>query len=547
MPLRQFPENFQFVINCRAFNLIIMDRLIGRVPKAVNCGRVKENMAQSPPARAIPIKHQSASLMSVSRYFRQVNDRWLITPKLMYFTMNMVVYSFHLFRGAFITDYLFLDSKYVGLSGTLMGLVSFPCITMWSTFADAIGRHKMILSAITFGSVICFEMLFFRIANLGMRLVYSLTFLVIYSAFLAGMQPLLDFEALELLSSKAGFSKEIYGRQRLWGTIAYSCVTLGGAYLIKLFNGFGVLAFIMPSAAIVFVVTLYFTALPDRPKPFNARAHTRQQEQVLMDHKLSSPSQHVTKSSDQHNHIVITDPVPSSTAHTLDANSKLESEQGVEGFAHRRVKSPWKTLLTDANYMFFLFVVLMLGLARAVMTIFLAIIWKSEIDMSTMEIAIAGAVFGMALEILVFFLAKYISPVMGNYWMLVAAQLAMVVRCWAYYFMPKSHDWYWLVYVIELLKGLSFGMAHSAAIKIANEAAPEGLEATAQALYNSVYVQLPTIIAGLVGMWAFHQFKKDAPQIMFFGTAVVSTLALALFFVKYSIDGKIRLNFWSRR
>lgn len=463
--------------------------------------------------------------------------------------MNMVVYSFHLFRGAFITDYLLLDSKYVGLSGTLMGLISFPCITMWSSFADTIGRHKLVLSAITFGSVICFEMLFFRFGNMAMRLVYSLSFLVIYSAFLAGMQPLLDYEALELLSSKSGFSKEIYGRQRLWGTIAYSCVTLGGAYLIKLFDGFGVLAFIMPSAAIVFVITLYFTALPDRPKLISSRARARHQqlaeqqatEQEQLKEKLTPPDNRANNSDPEKQNSTI---LP---ALTSDPNTKLEIDQEPEGFAHRRVKSPWKTLLTDANYMFFLFVVLMLGLARAVMTIFLAIIWKTEMGMSTMEVAIAGAIFGMALEIVVFFLAKYISPFMGNYWMLVTAQIAMVVRCWAYYFMPKSHEWYWLVYVIELLKGLSFGMAHSAAIKIANEAAPEGLEATAQALYNSVYVQLPTIISGLVGMWAFHQFKKSAPQIMFFGTAVISTAALILFFIKYSIDGKINLKFWSRR
>lgn len=510
--------------------------------------------------------------MTIGRVFKRANDRWLITPKLMYFTMNTVVYSFHLFRGAFITEYLLLDRKYVGLSGTLMGLVSFPCITMWSSFADAIGRHKLILSTITFGSVICFEMLFLRMGSLSLRLVYSMTFLVLYSAFLAGMQPLLDFEALELLSSKAGFSKEIYGRQRLWGTIAYSCVTLGGAYLIKVFQGFGVLAFIMPAAAVVFVVTLYFTALPDRPKPLGRRARRafleRQQKQQEKEEReyeseVKVPmSQDVPQDKEGNNNSNITGNIAGNNNDNINENSsnntgnnspdfvsdplKLETEGQAEGFAHRRVKSPWKTLLTDANYMFFLFVVLMLGLARAVMTIFLALVWQTELKMTTMEVAIAGAIFGMALEIVVFFLAKYISPLMGNYWMLVTAQLAMVIRCWAYFLMPKSHEWYWLVYIIELLKGLSFGMAHSAAIKIANEAAPEGLEATAQALYNSVYVQLPTIIAGLVGMWAFHQFKTAAPQIMFFGTAVISTAALVLFFVKYSIEGKIRFKFWSR-
>lgn len=493
--------------------------------------------------------------MSITRILKKANDRWLITPKLMYFTMNMVVYSFHLFRGAFITDYLLLDSKYVGLSGTLMGLVSFPCITMWSSFADAVGRHKLILSTITFGSVICFEMLFFRMGSLTLRLFYSMTFLVLYSAFLAGMQPLLDFEALELLSSKAGFSKEIYGRQRLWGTIAYSCVTLGGAYLIKVFDGFGVLAFIMPAAAVVFVITLYFTALPDRPKPIFNRAARRREINEKMAGENDQNNFTLSIPEKQVNEINENSSLPPNESSNLQKSSPTESPEqdvqvkfvgadtGPEGFAHRRVKSPWKTLLTDPNYMFFLFVVLMLGLARAVMTIFLALVWKTEMGMSTMEVAVAGAIFGMALEIVVFFIAKYISPVLGNYWMLVIAQLAMVVRCWAYFFMPKSHDWYWLVYIIELLKGLSFGMAHSAAIKIANEAAPEGLEATAQALYNSVYVQLPTIISGLVGMWAFHQFKKSAPQIMFFGTAVISTAALVLFFVKYSIEGKIRLKF----
>ena len=168
-----------------------------------------------------------------------------------------------------------------------------------------------------------------------------------------------------------------------------------------------------------------------------------------------------------------------------------------EGFVHRRVKSPWNSSHRCQLHVL-PFVVLMLGLARAVMTIFLAIIWKTEIGMSTMEIAIAGAIFGMALEIVVFFVAKYISPIMGNYWMLRLRSWQMVVRCWAYFFMPKSHEYFWLVYLIELLKVSPLVWHIRQPSKLPMRSAPEGLEATAQALYNSVYVQLPTIIAGLV-------------------------------------------------
>lgn len=455
----------------------------------------------------------------------------------MYFTMNLVVYSFHLYRGPFIVDYLELGKGYVGLSGTLMGLASFPCITMWSGLADRLGRHKLVLSGITIATVACFELLFLKFESMTLRFFYTTAMLMLYSAFLAGMQPLLDYEALELLSSKPGFSKEIYGRQRLWGTVAYSCITLGGAYLMKIFGGFEVLGVIMPTAAVVFVVTLYFTALPDKPKKFTLR-NRKQKGHVEMNEKPLPETNETTEYNEKPE--LAQYQQPTEITNSNDSLVPIKTDQLHE--QRSKQKSPWKTLLTNANYMFFLLVVLMLGLARATMTLYLTVFWSNSMELSKMQIAYAGAIFGMALEIVVFFVAKYIAPVLGNYWMLVIAQLAMATRCWAYYFIPTEPGLAWCVYLIELLKGLSFGMAHSAAIKIANECAPEGLEATSQALYNSVYVQLPTVIAGLAGLWGFGQLGEAAEKMMFLGTAIISSVALVLFGVKYSIEGKLRLG-----
>jgi len=486
----------------------------------------------------------------ISNRLVECNDRWLITPKLMYFTMNMVVYTFHLFRAPFITGYLDLDRQYVGLTSTLMSVVAFPSVTMWSTVADRLGRHKLVLSLITFGMVACFELLLIRFDVYQLRLAYSIGMLMLYNCFLVGMQPLLDFEALDLLSSKPGFNKEMYGRQRLWGTIAFTVITLGGAIMMGYFGGFWVLFIIMPVMAVIFVVTLYFTAPPDKPNSLWGRKKPPTGEMELPagdDEKLQTHAAATAKLSamtDTNN----TSSIPHLITKKVDSAVDIGQPQiGAEGFSHKKVRDRWRTLLTDPNYMFFLFVILMLGLARSVMTTFLALFWIQGLKMSGTEVAYAGAIFGMLLEIAVFFVAKPIAARIGNYWMLVMAQMAMVCRCWAYYWIPEGHGMYWAVYLIELLKGLSFGMAHSAAIKIANEAAPEGLEATAQALYNSVYVQLPTVISGLAGMWAFRRFQNDAPKIMFFGTAVVSSFALVLFVTKYSIEGKIRIKFWNRR
>ncbi len=474
----------------------------------------------------------------------------------MYFTMNLVVYSFHLYRGPFLVDYLQLGKGYVGLSGTLMGLASFPCITMWSSIADRLGRHKMVLSFITIAAIGCFELLFVRLESLKWRFFYTTAMLMLYSAFLAGMQPLLDFEALELLSRQPGFSKEIYGRQRLWGTVAYSCITLGGAYLMKIFGGFEVLGVIMPVAGVVFLVTLYFTAPSDRPKSF-IRLRRLAEKGAISKPKIETETENpitadieksVTADTEKPMTADIEEPITADiekpqisdlNIHKLNSTDALIN---VDQDTTAPIKSPWKTLLTNANYMFFLLVVLMLGLARATMTLYLTVFWSSSMNMSKMQIAYAGAIFGMALEIVVFFVAKYMAPFLGNYWMLVIAQLAMAVRCWAYYWIPTEPNLVWLVYGIELLKGLSFGMAHSAAIKIANECAPPGLEATSQALYNSVYVQLPSVIAGLAGLVGFGQLGEGAEKMLFLGTACISTVALVLFGVKYSIEGKLRFK-----
>lgn len=482
----------------------------------------------------------AGSLERVAGRLTQINNRWLITPKLMYFTMNTVVYTFHLFRAPFITEYLDLSKPYVGLISTLMSVIAFPSATVWSTLADRLGRHKLVLSLITFGVVACFELLLVRFEAYHVRLMYSIGMLMLYNSFLVGMQPLLDYAALELLSSKPGFSKEMYGRQRLWGTIAYSVITLGGAVLMDWLGGFWVLFMIMPLVAVVFVATLYFTALPDKPKALWGWRGTGPGADGAAEQGAKG-----ARGSPE-----ITAVQLSGMAEAKGAGSVphlvAEGAPGGKEPGQKQQRGRWRALLTDPNYMFFLFVILMLGLARSVMTTYLALFWKTNMQMTSTEIACAGAIFAMVLEIGVFFVARPVGALLGNYWMLLLAQLAMVVRCWAYVWLPEGRGLCWAVYVIELLKGLSFGLAHSAAIKIANEAAPEGLEATAQALYNSVYVQLPTAIAGLIGMWAFGRFHNAAAKVMFLGTAVLSSLALVLFVLKYGMDGKIRIRLWAR-
>ena len=203
--------------------------------------------------------------------------------------------------------------------------------------------------------------------------------------------------------------------------------------------------------------------------------------------------------------------------------------------------SPWRRLLTNGNFLFFLFAVFMNGMARTVMTIFLSIYWKEALRLDDTAVAVA-TIFGITLEVTIFYFYRFFAP-LGNYWMLVIAQAAMVVRCWTYYQMPTgSGSKHWQVWAIELLKGVAFGFTHSAGVRIAAESAPAGLEATAQALYTSMYAQLPAVVAAAIGGSVY---EMHGPSMLFLITSIISTVALGLFLIKYSIDGKIRL--WPKK
>lgn len=192
-------------------------------------------------------------------------------------------------------------------------------------------------------------------------------------------------------------------------------------------------------------------------------------------------------------------------------------------------------LLRNPNYLFLLVFVFLAGSARAVMTSFVAMYWNEDMDLDTSKVAIA-ANFGILMEIIIFFMSPFLLRFFGIYWMLIFSQISMALRCWFYAYLPASPDMVYYVYAIELLKGTAFGFAQIAGVKICVEVAPPGLEATAQAVYTSFYSQLPAVLSAAIGGRLYQWYGA---KILFFITAIISTAALVLFFVKYTVDGRL--------
>lgn len=439
----------------------------------------------------------------------QVQKRLLLPPKLIYVTMSMTFYAFYLFRASFITEYLGFNERHMGDITAIMALITFVAMTLWGTFADATGRHRLVLAASAVGMAGAFMLFLVRWTSSTANFGSAIAVASLYSFFQSGMQPLTDYQALKLLGQRSEFNKDLYGRQRLWGTIAYGATSYFVSLLIKK-DGLTVLFYCVPITAGIFVVVLFAFAMPDAPKSL-AAVFRREQ------------------------------------APTREGGEKAAEKPG-EGCVEKAAetasrKGRFKQLLKNPHYLFLLLVVFLTGSARAVMTNFLAHYLGKDMGLRREQLGIM-ANFGILFEVVIFFFGPWFIRTIGIYWMLILSQLAMVVRCWAYVFLPADPSKVYYVYAIELLKGVAFGFTQSAGVKLANDVSPKGLEATAQALYTSMYSQLPAVLTAFVGGRVYHKF---GPYTLFLAVAIISSVALVLFLTKYAADGSIRLFFCFRQ
>jgi hypothetical protein len=199
-------------------------------------------------------------------------------------------------------------------------------------------------------------------------------------------------------------------------------------------------------------------------------------------------------------------------------------------------------LITDGGYLFFLLAVFMTGCARAIMTHFLSMYWELEMNLSKKIVAVA-AIFGVLLEVFIFFFASYLTFI-GIFWELLLGQLSMALRCWSYVLLPPVASYLPAVFTIELLKGTAFGFTQLAGIKVASISAPPSLQATSQSIYNSCYSQLPAVIATIGGGVLYHSY---GPLRMFIVTACISTIGFCAFTIKWAWDGSIGIGNCRRR
>lgn len=465
-------------------------------------------------------------MSSIKNMWNELDQKLLISTKLIFFSMAFAYYTFYIFRGIFLQGYMGFTADTYGYLSSLMAAFSFAATSMWSLLSDRTGKHKLVLIFLTVCMVISFDLISqIKLPLSVIGTIMTFVLMISYSVFQSGVMPLVDYLTLKRLTSSPGFSKELYGRQRMWATIGYPVVSYIVGNLTERYK-MPITYWIMPIATVPFILAL-FCFVP------NDHSEARQGNTISIE-RLPEDKEELNRN-DEESNLSSSQLVATKNLTDLEQKSQLKIDDLSEKVAKNGDRS-WLVFLKNPSFLFFLFAVFMNGTVRTASTVFLSNIWKQNFHLTKDQVGTA-AFPGVSLEVLIFFFGPFFSR-MGNYWMLVIAQGAMALRSWLYWMLPINSEksLYLQVYAIELLKGVAFGFTHTAGVKLAMEAAPEGMEATAQALYTSVYSQLPAIFsAAACGVI----IKSLGTSFLLLILAFISSIAFIIVALKYAFEGRL--------
>ena len=429
--------------------------------------------------------------------FKKWLDEQLVLPKLLYLTLNLTVYSTHTFTAMYFYEQWHLEIWHFGFIATLSA-IHFLTAPMWGRLADKTGRHRLILLIGVAGYAGSFGLLQIRgVGGNGIgRIIWTGWLYGMSFVFNSALFPLVDEQMLKMLKAKRNEGvRELFGRQRLFGSLGHGLATLLTGMGI---DRFGYIAMFLN----LFVSSFIFCLLVIILIPNN----TKEKPAIEDSTKIKD---------------------------TKKIEVLKESEEAKE--IEEGGNSSTLTLLTSISFILFLLMVFCSGYVRAVLSLYLPFYLQRDHNRSATLVAIAK-LCQVASEVVLFALGKYLYRFLSPPFLVLLAQVCGITRALAYAFLPPKGNWFFAAFVIELLKGASTALAVSGGVIMAEEIAVKsgkGLETMAQGLFSGVYSGLSAAAGGAVGGLILMLLPNHSIAILFLVTAIAASVTTVLFGLKY--------------
>lgn len=480
-------------------------------------------------------------------------DRWLLIPKLLYIGLHLVVYAVHAYGTDFFRRQWDLKLSQIGYISALSGFNLVGSI-FWSSLADRTGRHKTILVGCTAVYAVLMFALNFRFGNdsLVAKILYTAGLYGVSMFVVSALFPLIDNQVMIMLANDPATTKDTFGRQRLWGTLAHTGVTIlanesnkwylavrGDSPWLKSHLGDYLGMFIvLIASAVIFIITVLLGI------PSGLKENRREMVEASGDAKKLVEEEDMD--AEQVKVLEAEEEVIGDSTTNLKAEANIPIEHANEA---TRPSNPVLQLLAIPAFVFFILVVLVSGVIRSAMSFFQVyfIIALHAGNQDGKDQAAYVALPRLISEVGVYFFGRQLLHWFGPHWMLITSQATGVFRMLGYAAMPTSGVGSWIVpYFLELLKGLNSGLFASSAVRLASDMAPEGGGNSAQGFVTGTYAGLSTVLGGVIGGIIVSFFptsiegERRGMQAMFYILSGSGMVFLVLFILKFwLIDGVI--------
>jgi MFS family permease len=392
-------------------------------------------------------------------------DRFLIKPKIAFFTLLSQVAVVFLYR-------CMLYRKEFNLSTKYYGLICFPRATFFSLgswlfgyLADRLNRPRafmLLTSALVAGSYLSLKLVPKQVGEYEPTTFWSLMVISCAISFFAGpLMPLLDKICLSMLH-KEGANDDQYGAQRAWGSAGELITTFAISNLLD-----GHQYYYLYAANVLFCIVVIFTGF------------------------LVLPSDRAIPQAPKSN--------------DMEKKTPIEPAENVSV----------KKLLTNGTLMLFMLIAFLNGTARYLGYHFVDNFLEDNVDGMSIDksyLSIIKAGNNVA-EIIILYLSTPIIRKFGPWIPCIVANIAMFAKMSILGSLPVGQAFSWFNFSIclgaEFISGISFSTMIFIGVIVSDRESPNGLKSTAQSLFSGVYHGLTASIGGLIG---FLVIDNDVPM-----------------------------------
>ena len=363
----------------------------------------------------------------------QLFTRYLVAPKLLYFFVFVAIRAIVAYRVQFFRDVFQLTTADFGQMLAAYSIAQFLASFFWAFMVDRYRRPKLfllVLSTIAAGLYMMYLLPEPRKSANDSTLLHVALISIAITAFSSASIPITDRICLLILENKKGASKELYGRQRLFGCFG----DIVGTAIISLLVDKNRYHFLYVSVGVsAFLLLVFGLILIPKDHPEKAKDAERSCEK-----KISLPD--------------------------LQVNVSFW-----EKFNIGLVK--FGKLFTNRAFVFFLFVAFLNGICKAIGCNFVSNFLEDKMDglsASKPQIAILST-SSYVFEITCFFASTFLLRRIGSFNLLIGAQVALIARFLIHACLPvgtQDETYIWIALIAESFKGINCGFMQAAGVMV---------------------------------------------------------------------------------